>query len=137
MKTAVRPIPFAASLLGEVRHVCTFFSTDDEKYRVLLPFIADGFQSGDKAIHVVNPERRHDHLRRIAMAGFDATAARQSGQVDLRTTTETYLWDRRAADGRSYVDNLVECESRVNHVCAATVKRSFSVTILPSSVESS
>ena len=37
MRTA--PIPFAGSQLGEVRHVCAFFNSDDEEYRVLLPFM--------------------------------------------------------------------------------------------------
>ena len=40
-KTAA--IPFAGSQLGESRHVCAFFNNDDEAYRVLLPFIRDGF----------------------------------------------------------------------------------------------
>ena len=34
----------AGSQLGEVRHVCAFFNSDEEEYRVLLPFIKDGFR---------------------------------------------------------------------------------------------
>jgi hypothetical protein len=30
----IAPIPFAGSELGELRHVCAFFNSDDEKYRV-------------------------------------------------------------------------------------------------------
>ena len=55
MKTAAPPISFAGSHLNEARHVCAFFNSDDEEYRVLLPFIKDGFECGDKAVHVVNP----------------------------------------------------------------------------------
>jgi len=95
MKKSVPPIPFAGSQLGETRHVCAFFNSDDEKYRVLLPFIKDGFACGDKAVHVVNPDQRPEHLRRLAVAGIDATAAQQSGQFELRTNTETYLRDGR------------------------------------------
>ena len=58
MKTVVPPISFAGSQLNEARHVCAFFNSDDEKYRVLLPFIKDGFECGDKAVHVVNPDQR-------------------------------------------------------------------------------
>ena len=36
MTTAAPPIPFAGSELGEARHVCAFFNSDDEKYRVLV-----------------------------------------------------------------------------------------------------
>jgi len=91
MRTA--PIPFAGSQLSDVRHVCAFFNSENEKYRVLLPFIKDGFECGDKAVHVVNPDRRHDHLERLATVGIDTTAAEQSGQFELRTNVETYLRD--------------------------------------------
>ena len=100
-KTA--PIPFAGSQLGETRHVCAFFNSNDEAYRVLLPFIKDGFDRGDKAIHVVNPDQRRDHLQRLAAVGIDPAAAEQSGQLELRTNTETYL-----RDGRFDQDRMLE-----------------------------
>ena len=95
MKKNVSPISLAGSQLGEVRHVCAFFNSDEEEYRVLLPFIKDGFECGDKAVHVVNPGQHHDHLQRLSDAGIDAAAARQSGQFELRTNTDTYLRDGR------------------------------------------
>jgi hypothetical protein len=70
MKTAVAPISLAGSKLGEVRHVCAFFNSDDEEYRVLLPFIKDGFECGDKAVHVLNPGQHQDHLQRLASVGL-------------------------------------------------------------------
>jgi hypothetical protein len=93
MKTAVPPISFAGAELGEVRHVCALFNSDDEEYRSLLPFIKDGFERGDKAIHIVNPDQRGDHLQRLSAAGIETAAAQQSGQFDLRTNTETYIRD--------------------------------------------
>jgi hypothetical protein len=95
MRKTVAPISFAGSQLGDVRHVCAFFNSADEEYRVLLPFIKDGFECGDKAVHVVDPEQHHNHLERLAAAGIDAAAAQHSGQFELRTTTETYLRDGR------------------------------------------
>ena len=74
MKKTTNPISLAGSHLGEVRHVCAFFNSDDEEYRVLLPFIKDGFECGDKAVHVVNPDQRPDHLQRLAAAGIDPRA---------------------------------------------------------------
>src|SRR5882724_10428937 len=53
-------ISLAGSSLGDTRHVCAFFRSDDEEYRVLLPFMKDGFDCGHKAIHVVNPDQRDD-----------------------------------------------------------------------------
>jgi len=146
-KTA--PIPFAGSQLDETRHVCAFFNSEEEEYRVLLPFIKDGFRCGHKAIHVVNPEQRNDHLNRLIAAGIDTAAAEQSGQLELKTNTEAYLRDGHfdkdrmvevfeqlasgnakggfplsrivcrmdwAVEDGSYVDDVVEFESRVNEV---------------------
>src|SRR6267154_85922 len=93
MKTTAAPVRFAGSQLGEARHVCALFNSDDEEYRVLLPFIKDGFECGDKAVHVVNPDQHSSHLQRLAAAGIDLAAVRQSGQFELRTNTDTYLRD--------------------------------------------
>lgn len=92
-KTA--PIPFAGSQLAETRHVCAFFNSNDEAYRVLLPFIKDGFDSGDKAVHVINPDQQESHLTRLTAAGIDTNSARQQGQLELRTNTEAYLREGR------------------------------------------
>lgn len=103
MKQVAAPIPFAGSQLCEVRHVCAFFNSLNEEYRVLLPFIKDGFACGDKAVHVVNPDQHSDHLQRLAAAGIDVTDAQQSGQFELRTNTEAYL-----RDGRFDPDRMLE-----------------------------
>ena len=95
MKNVSAPISLARSQLSETRHVCAFFNSDEEEYHVLLPFIKDGLKSGDKAVHVLNPEQRQDHLQRLAGAGIDPAAAQQSGQLELRVNTEVYLPDGR------------------------------------------
>jgi hypothetical protein len=95
MRKITAPIPFAGSQLDQTRHVCAFFNNDDEEYRVLLPFVRDGFQCGHKAIHIVNPDQREDHLQRLAQSGIDLEAAQHSGQLELRTNTEVYLPDGR------------------------------------------
>ena len=143
------PISFAGSQLAETRHVCAFFNNDEEEYRVLLPFIKDGFECGHKAVHVVNPHQRGEHARRLGEAGIDSASAERSGQLELRINTDTYLVGGRfdkermlsafeqiasgnapggfplsrivcrmdwAAEGKSYIHDLIEFESRVNRV---------------------
>ena len=95
MKSVPAPISLAGSQLGQTRHVCAFFNDDEEEYRVLLPFIKDGLKSGDKAVHVLNPGQREDHLHRLAAAGIDPATAQQSGQLELKNNTEVYLPDGR------------------------------------------
>jgi hypothetical protein len=108
MKKTTAPIPFAGSQLNETRDVCAFFDSDEEEYRVLLPFIKDGFPCGHRAIHVVNPDQREDHLRRLAAAGIDAPAAEQSGQLEVRINTDVYL-----PDGRFDPDRMIAAFEQV------------------------
>lgn len=103
MKGISAPISLAGSQLHDTRHICAFFNSDEEEYRILLPFIKDGLEAGDKAVHVLNADQRHDHLHRLAGAGIDPEAAQQSGQLELRTNTEAYL-----PDGRFDQDRMLE-----------------------------
>ena len=74
------PISLTGCLRGEAHHVCAFFDADEEEYRVLLPFIEDRFECGNNAVHVVNPDRRDDHLQWQAGAGFlDEARERPTG----------------------------------------------------------
>lgn len=93
MTGPVLPISLAGSRLGAVRHICAFFSNDDEEYRVLLPFIKEGLEHGDKSIQVVNPQQRDDHLRRLSSAGIDPAVAERTGQLEIKINTEAYLRD--------------------------------------------
>ena len=108
MRSVPAPISLAGSQLGETRHVCAFFNSEEEEYRVLLPFIKDGFECGDKAVHVVNPGQHRDHLQRLAAVGIDPAAAEQKGQFELLTNTEAYL-----RDGRFDQDRMLEAFERL------------------------
>lgn len=88
-------IRLAGATLGEYRHVCAFFRSADEEYRVLLPFITEGFARGDNAFHIVNSKLRDEHLRRLESAGIDVAEAKSNGQLELRTWQDTYFHDGR------------------------------------------
>jgi len=86
-----KPIRFAGSTLGTYRHICAFFNSPDEEYRVLLPFIKEGFERGEKAFHIVDPRLRHEHRERLRSVGVDTEAAEESGQFVLRNWEDAYL----------------------------------------------
>jgi DcmR-like sensory protein len=88
-----QPVRFAGSVLGPRRHVCAFFHTQEEWYRVLLPFITEGFDRGEKAFHIVDPNLRREHLRRLESAGIPVEAAERNGQFELRNWADAYLLD--------------------------------------------
>ena len=93
---SARPMRLAGSVLHVSplsQHVCAFFHSHEEEYRVLLPFIQEGFERGEKTFHIVDPTRRDAHLQRLAAAGIDTAAAQQRGQFELRTWTEAHLRD--------------------------------------------
>jgi hypothetical protein len=79
--SSLRIVPNA--LDGANRHICAFFNGMDEHYRVLDSFIKEGFDNGEKAFHLVDPDRREDHLRRLVEAGIDVDAVTASGQLEV------------------------------------------------------
>jgi hypothetical protein len=82
--------------LDEGMHICTFFRTPAERYRVLMPFIREGMEQGDRAFHIVNPSLRSEHTQRIAEAGIDAARAEDDGQLEI------IGWDEAPLRGGSF-----------------------------------
>jgi hypothetical protein len=85
------PVRLAGSVLDRSRHVCAFFHTREEEYRVLLPFVTEGFERGDKAFHIVEAGHRPEHLERLAAAGVDVVDAGRRGQLEVLPWEEAYL----------------------------------------------
>jgi hypothetical protein len=81
------------SALTHSCHACAFFHSKEEAYRVLLPFVMEGFEHGDRAFHIVGPHQRDAHLERLAQEGIDTASAQETGQLEVRTWDETYLKD--------------------------------------------
>ena len=77
--------------LGQHRHICAFFNCVEEQHRVLGSFIKEGFERGDKAVHLVDPELREGHLRRLAEAGIDVEQAMGTGQLEVRRWQDAQL----------------------------------------------
>ena len=86
-------VRLAGSVLDRSRHVCAFFHHKEEEYRVLLPFIKEGFDQGDRAFHMVDPRHRAEHLRRLQGAGIDLAEAERKGQLEVRRWEEAQLRD--------------------------------------------
>jgi hypothetical protein len=87
------PIHFAGATLTRYRHVCAFFHSRDEEYRVLLPFIKEGFERSEKAFHIVDPKLRGSHLEWLESSGFEVKEAQQTGQLEVWNWEDAYLRD--------------------------------------------
>jgi len=88
-----RNVRLAGRALDRSRHVCAFFNSRDEEYRVLLPFIKEGFEQGDKAFHIVKDDHRPEHRRRLRQAGVAVDEAERTGQLEVRRWQEAYIKD--------------------------------------------
>jgi hypothetical protein len=95
METDNRSLSIDRSTLGQHRHVCAFFNGIDEQHRVLRSFIRDGFDQGDKTFHLVDSERRAEHLIMLAEAGIDVQEAMAIGQLEVRAWQDGPLRDGR------------------------------------------
>ena len=83
MRAERQSVDFAGGNLAG-RHICAFFNSTDEQHRVLRSFIKEGFDRWDEAFHLVNPDLRDEHLRRLAEAGINVQEAMNTGQLEVR-----------------------------------------------------
>jgi AcrR family transcriptional regulator len=85
------PIRLAGGGLRDARHVCGLFEGREEGYRALLPFIIEGTARGERALHIVDPAGRVDHLERLTRAGIDVSRELSSGRLEVPTWDDAYL----------------------------------------------
>jgi hypothetical protein len=85
----------AGGTLGRHRHICAFFNTIDEEHRVLRSFFKDGFDRGEKAIHIVESENREEYLKGFAEAGINVQEVIETGCLEVLPWTDTYVRDHR------------------------------------------
>jgi hypothetical protein len=81
--TSRAEIRLAGVPLGRVRHVCAFFDSDDEARGVLLPFIREGLDQGDRAFLLVNAKGREEYLRDLTRAGVNVAEVLGRAQLEI------------------------------------------------------
>jgi hypothetical protein len=89
----MQPVRLAGSELRHSCHVCAFFHSKDEEYEVLMPFIKEGLESGDRAVHILDPDHRDHHLERLESEGVDVRDKLHKGQLQVRRWQDAYLQD--------------------------------------------
>ena len=84
------PVHVAGSPLDHRAHVCAFFNTPDEAYQVLLPFLKEGLELGQKNVNTIDPRLRTDHYLRLASAGIDLDTVLHDGRLELLEWSSTH-----------------------------------------------
>jgi hypothetical protein len=90
-RRADNPISFAGHLLDRYRHVCAFVDSTDEAHRLMDPFVREGLERGEKALHFVDPVERENYVRHFQDIGLDMPALFERGQFELLTWAEAQL----------------------------------------------
>jgi hypothetical protein len=88
---APHPIHLCGEEISHAGHICAFFDSSAEKYRILAPYFAEGIADGDRIINVVDAGAREEHLRTLRRADVPVAESIDSGQFELLTAEETYL----------------------------------------------
>jgi hypothetical protein len=91
MNRSTRKVSLAGREIGCSCHACAFFHTEEQFYRVLLPFIHEGIAAGDRAVHIVDPAKRERHVEALVAAGIDAERSQQAHQLEVRRWEDAYL----------------------------------------------
>ena len=84
-------VRLAGAKLQGSSHVCAFFHSRDEENRVLLPFIKEGVDRGERIFQIVDPEQRREQLRTLGEAGLPVAELESSDQLDVRGWDQAYL----------------------------------------------
>jgi DNA-binding CsgD family transcriptional regulator/PAS domain-containing protein len=84
------------STIGDVKpghHVCCIYETEEEHRAVVVPFLRQGLERGEKVLYIVDARDAEiilDHLRRD---GLDPDPYVESGQLSILAAQDVYLKD--------------------------------------------
>ena len=91
MPTSPPAVRLAGEALLEHHHVCALFHGPDDADRLLVPFVVEGLTQGERAYQITDPARRDPLLEQLTATGIDVAAAMLSGQLEVRTWTDSYM----------------------------------------------
>jgi MEDS: MEthanogen/methylotroph, DcmR Sensory domain len=72
-------------------HVCALYSSAEEQYAALVPFVAEGLEAGERVVTVVDPAEHEERRNRLHHAGIDVAAAERHGQLEFASWDDVYL----------------------------------------------
>jgi hypothetical protein len=68
-------------------HICGFFTSREEEYDTIIPYLRDGVDKGEQVLNVLDESRLRDHRGRLEAAGIPM----DDGRVQVSSSEETYL----------------------------------------------
>ena len=78
-----RPIHLAGVHLMRHRHACALFRNQEQEEKVIIPFLKEGLDRGERAFVISGTEVRARLLRKLRLAGIEVATAEKSGQLKM------------------------------------------------------
>jgi hypothetical protein len=69
MPDCSKTVGLARSRLNCRCHVCAFFHSRGDEYKILIPFMKEGLDAGDRAVQIIGADRRAEQIQRLAETG--------------------------------------------------------------------
>jgi MEDS: MEthanogen/methylotroph, DcmR Sensory domain len=82
-----RSIRLCGQEIDQPGHICAFFSSRNEEYETLIPYLKDGVDAGEQVLNVLDEDRLRDHRARLEVGGVPV----DDGRLLVSSSEETYL----------------------------------------------
>lgn len=86
-----QPITICGETLYPPIHICAFFDSRDEQYEVILPYIEEGLNNGEKVINILESDSHKGHRERLSNAGIPVQEKSATNQLEVLASEDTYL----------------------------------------------
>jgi len=117
-----KPIHLAGVNLGRHRHVCAFFDDQDQEDKVIIPFLKEGIDRGERAFCISSAEMRTPLLQKLRDAGTEVEIAEKRDQLKIEQWGKTIV-----RSGRFDQDAML---ARIEGVLSEGRAKGFGVTRL-------
>lgn len=96
---ARRSIRLCGQDVDQPGYICAFFSSREEEYGTLIPYLKEGMDEGEDVLNVIDEKRLADHRARLDAGGIRVA----DGHVSIAASEQTYL-----AGGRFEMRRMVD-----------------------------
>ena len=86
-----QPLTLCDEILYAPIHVCAFFDSSDEQYKVILPYLQQGLERKEKVINILERARHNEHCNRLLNAGIPIEETSATNQLNILASEDTYL----------------------------------------------
>jgi hypothetical protein len=76
-----KPIHLAGVKMGRHRHVCALFENQKQGDKVIIPFLKEGIERGERVCCISGVEIRTHLLQKLQLAGIEVAMAEKGGQL--------------------------------------------------------